>query len=236
MSNILSNIQFSKKTNTGFVQVEKDKVLLTPIEERKIYEISRWVKFEESKKSMSSEIVNVVDPTHHYCLILNLRENKIWFFVISSRFFKSIFREEIWEFYEFLKTCENIKCPTIIQFEKENEIFKKMMQKYESWTASVDRKNIYILNKDFYSFLDRESFIDISKIKQISKQDIEVYEKSKAINLKEIWVLSRWDKFLMLSQIENNLIEDESQWIQSVFNMELKKLLEKNTDKDGKYL
>jgi hypothetical protein len=41
MSNILSNIQFSKKTNTGFVQVEKDKVLLTPIEERKIYEISR---------------------------------------------------------------------------------------------------------------------------------------------------------------------------------------------------
>ncbi len=143
MSKQLSNIQFSKKTKTGFIQVDNDKVLFTPIEERKIYEISRGAKYEEYEKSMPSEIVNIVNPSSHYCLIVNLLENKLWFFVISSRFFKSIFREEIWEIYKLLKDCGDGKCPTMIQFQKKNKIFKKMMQKYESWSASVDRKSIY---------------------------------------------------------------------------------------------
>ncbi len=95
-------------------------------------------------------------------------------------------------------------------------------------------EKVYILNKDFYSFLDRESFIDISRIKQTTRQDLEAYEKNRAIHLKEVWILNMWDKYLMLSQIEINLIESKSQWIKSLSNTELESLLIKNKNEDGK--
>ncbi len=189
-----------------------------------IYRLSKGSQYDKFKESINSQLIDIIE-SWHYCLVTEVWEERIWLFIFSSRFFRSIFTNEIWEIYPFLNNCIWTKCKRISDFLNDNKSFKNIICKYKPEQRNIPRKNLYLIRKESYPFLKYETCINISNITYIKKVLFESYKSSCAIGIESMWAITPWDKSMLIRQIELNLNEDKD--IKSEASNNLRSLVEK---------
>ncbi|MEI8253027.1 MAG: hypothetical protein WCG25_04720 [bacterium] len=86
----------------------------------------------------------------HFWLIVEV-ENNIKAFILTSQFFKSIFKDEIGSILDFHnEKCSAINCGHLNKFKSKNSAFNNIVKKYDKEKFSISRKYIYLIDKHDY--------------------------------------------------------------------------------------
>lgn len=165
----------------------------------------------------------LIEKLGHFWLIASVDE-KIKAFILTSQFFKSLFKEEIWQILDFHNTeCEIRKCSHLNKFKWNNTAFDNILKKYKKENFLIDRKYIYLMDKTTYP-LEFESIINIEKLFEFNYELFKSYSDRLYVKPKEIIEIVPRDKFLIASQIKVNLEEDKLNKIWRIENESLGRL------------
>ncbi len=118
---------------------------------------------------LRTQINSIEGWFNHRRFVVYEDEYKIYYFVCSSRFYNTLFTQEIESIITFLQT--NWKHSLIEPFLKKNLSVKKMVEKYNP-CISKHRDALYLLNKNDY-WLETESILDLYALNAVPKKVME---------------------------------------------------------------
>lgn len=211
------NIEFNDK----FIDIVEQNSML---KDGWVYRIVKCWKYDIYKKTIDQNISQIIENDGwHYCIVAPSLWWLVYYFVISSRFFKTFFYDEIWVIFELLKWKKCKSCEVLSAFLLNNKAFKNLFDKYEiSESSLVSRSWVYILNKEKYKkpdwnyLLSYESYINISHPNSISERLLKEYIDKKVIKFEHQLDVQDEEKYLISSHIKAFLYEQRKNWIKSL--------------------